>query len=193
LPGNGTPVEGVPIPDGDVVPDVVDNEDTGPLSTRMMAAVGDVGAMEAQGDGDPEAFLDALATKLAQKSGGGGGPPPKKFLGLDGGAWTKLLIGYLIAAAVGVFLWWLAVRDGLNERPTRPEVQETIKTTLGGALDRHENDRAHPKAQRQIDEIKVEQRTIRESQIRQEGIDKTQTETLKEIKDDVKRIRRRDR
>lgn len=177
---DGTPVEGVP-----AVPEPVARTDTGPLSTQMVAAMRDVGTHD---DSDPERFLDALATKLAQKTGNG--PPPKTFLGLSGGAWTKVVIGYLIAAMVGVFLWWLAVRDGLAERPTRNEVNTSIDNKLDAKVDRH-TDRPHPDTDKRLVALEREQKTIRESQIRQESNDRAQSAILSEIKDDVKRLRRR--
>lgn len=189
---NGTPVEGVPIPDhgaqygADAVPKPVERVDTGPLSTRMLAAVADVGAMPVEGVPSPEEFLDALAAKLAQKTGGGDGPPPKKFLGLGKADWIKLLIGWAVVVLVFLGTWYLSVRDGLRERPTTEQVMEVVKQGVNGHAEK-----THPTTQIQIDQIKTEQRTIRDSQIRQEQIDISQSETLDEIKEDVKLIRRR--
>ena len=199
MPRLGTPpAVGVPVPEAgaygdDAVPDAIPTEDTGRLATRLMAIVSGVDAMPEHSDVTPERLIDMLAGKVAERvggNGGGGPPPPKKFLGLDGGAWTKFLVGYLIAAVAGVFFWWLAVRDGLAARPTRDEINTSVDRKLNSAVDRH-SDKPHPPTENRLKVLEGEQRTIRDSQIRQEQIDKTQTEVLKEIKDDVKRIRRR--
>lgn len=112
----------------------------------------------------------------------------RRFLGLAPGSWTKLFLGWLLALLIATGTWWLAVRDGLRERPTTDQIDQIIRAreqTHDGAAE------AHPPIQRRLEAIDSQQRTIRDSQIRQEQIDVQQTAVLKEIKGDVKRLRRR--
>jgi hypothetical protein len=137
-------------------------------------------------DGFMTIDMEAFAHKLADQMDGRGNSG-RRFLGLDLGSWTKLSLGWLLALVVAMATWWLAVRDGLRERPTLEQIDEIIDVrdaTHGGAAD------AHPPIQRRLDTIDSEQRMIRDSQIRQEQIDKTQTDVLKDIKGDLRRLRR---
>lgn len=72
-----------------------------------------------------DAFLESLASKLAARVGGGDGSgmPPRKLLGLDGGAWTKVLMGVLAASTMTVGTWVLFVRDTLKEHSAKIEHQ----------------------------------------------------------------------
>lgn len=122
-------------------------------------------------------IVKASAIQAAQRANG----PQKKSHRLDFMDLTKFIVGLIVIVLTA---WW-ALAQKLSERPTHPAVQEMLMN--------HANGGAHPDAQEQIDEIKVEQRTIRESQIRQEFIDTAQSEALEAIKDDVKYIRRKTR
>lgn len=165
------------------IPSPIEREDTAKLSIRMMSEVASVGqAGQAVPYSDAgERFIDAVAEKFYEKVGGGdGGPPKKTFLGMDTGGWIK----YAIAAVIAAGAWYLTIRDGIKDRPTFSAMEASIEVVLM----RHANDQ-HPKTLIQIDEIRRAQQDIRESQIRQEMVGKQQAETLKEIKDELSRIR----
>lgn len=117
-------------------------------------------------------------------------PPRKKYLGLEMSAWVKLLAGWTLAIVTFVFTWYNTVNSSLEELKDRPTLQQ-IEKAIHDDLDRHTNEGAHPEAQKRLESLEEEQRVIRHSQIRQETIDTQQTETLREIRDDVKRLRRR--
>jgi len=171
------------------IPQQIEPEDTGSLSTRMVAQLADVGTMGGSVHSDSaEEFLEKLASKLYEKGGssGGGDPPPKKFLGLSYSDWAKMVIGWSVALLAFLGTWYMTVRDGLAERPTKVEVGADVQKVI--------NDHSHvthPGTEKRIEAIEKEQRTIRESQIRQEEADKGQTATLGEIKEELVRIRRR--
>lgn len=172
--------------------------DTGKISSRLHAQMaGELGQAPTMtppmGVPTPEAFLDALALKLAarvNRGPGGGEPPARRFLGLEAGGWTKLLASMLLAAAVGLITWWATVRDELRIRPTTDEVGAQITEAEAHHA---KNSEAHPPIQARIVEMEGEQRTIRESQIRQEVVERAQAKTLEEIAEDVKTLRRRGR
>ena len=137
---------------------------------------------------DPEDFLESVASKVAAKIGA---PKPtssgRVFLGMDTGAWTRLIVGWLVAVVLAGGAWWLSVRDGLAARPTFKEAA----TGAQDAIQAHEHStEAHPPIQQRLDAMEREQTLIRESQIRQEETDKAQTKVLEEIKVEVGRIRR---
>lgn len=135
----------------------------------------------------PADFLDEVALRLARRVPGAA-PRGKTLLGLGKADWGRLVIGWTVAIALGVGAWWLQVRDGLRDRPTSSTVQEGLKD----ALESHSSG-VHPKTQQDIDVLRAQAQEIREAQIRQEQIDISQTETLHEIRDDVKTLRRRSR
>lgn len=184
-----TPLHGVPLPDfgEEYAPKHIDVES----SERMSAAL----HSNASGNGElsPEKFLEALIEKLAgagvvPKDGGGGDEPPKPFTSADGYGWARKLIGGI--AALGIFLvtWYNTVNRDLENKATHDEVKQAVDSKLSG----HEG-ATHPDTAVRLKSLEREQRTIRDSQIRQETIDTVQTTTLKEIRDDVRRLRFRRR
>lgn len=107
-------------------------------------------------------------------------PAPKTYLGIDGGSWVKLLIGWTLAVVTFLFAWYNTVNaaiEDLQSRPTLLQVEERLKETSTST-------------QKKIEGVERDVQTIRESQIRQETINTEQAETLKEISQDVKQIRR---
>jgi len=184
----------VAVPSDNGTPDrPLSDEDTGRISARLHARLaGQVGAASAVtpplGTPTPEEFLDRLAEKLAARVGnGGGGNGHRRFLGLELGGWTKLLASMILAGAVALAAWWLTVRDELANRTTGPDVHRAIIE----AEAHHDRDsEAHPPIQKRLEGIEVQQRTIRDSQIRQEGIDGKQSLALESIAEDVKVLRR---
>jgi hypothetical protein len=155
-------------------------EDTGRISAQLHAQV-------AQGTdtGGAERFLDAVADRLITRINGG--PVRRRFLGLDAGSWMKLFLGWGIALGVFFATWYLSVRDGLRERPTIEQVERRV----AGEVSEHEaRGGAHPVIEKRLENVEAGQRVIRESQVRAEQVDATQTELLREVRDDVKKIRR---
>lgn len=144
------------------------------MSKELVAAGQDAGAGSAH---DATAELVGILRGLRNGNGRG-----KRFLGLTAGDWTKMLLAWGLATVVFVSTWYRTVNDGLDARPTKQAVEESIK--------QHNNAGAHPEAVERLKVLEAEQRAIRESQIRAEGVDKQQTEVLREIKTDVRRIRR---
>jgi len=140
----------------------------------------------------PDAFLEALANKVVEKigdpvGGGGGSGGGRKFLGMEAGAWTKLVVGYIVAGIMALVVWQLTIRDALGERPTKPQVEASLKKTF----DNHNiSSQSHPPIQAKLKILSTEQRTIRESQIRQEGLDREQNNSLKKIEKALTRGRR---
>lgn len=172
------------------IPETVPRETTDRLSRDLHARLAmNIGnAVPVQ----PEQVIHILAEKVAARigertAGGNGNGNGRSFLGLDRPAWARILIGWSVALILAFGGWWLAVRDGLRERPTFDEVKTEIKDT---SIDHNGAGDAHPAIQKRINEQMQEQRLIRESQIRQESTDRQQTETLNEIKNDVRRMRR---
>jgi hypothetical protein len=51
------------------------------------------------------------------------------FLGVNLDTWVKILLGWLTAALIGMGGWFLQVRDGLSDRPTKADVELKIEAT----------------------------------------------------------------
>lgn len=115
-------------------------------------------------------------------------PQPRRFLGLDKGSWMKLFLGWALAVGTFVFTWYNTVNSSLDDLKARPTAEQ-VKEIIHEDIQDHSNS-IHPPTEERLKYIEGEQKIIRESQIRQEAVDMQQTETLKEIRDDVKRIRR---
>lgn len=183
-----TPVRGVPI---EPMPEIDTGRIGHELNARIAMAAGQAQATPPTGTMSPDAFLEALANKVAQKvgngNGNGNGKKPPGFLGVTVGGWTKMLLAWLMAGIVALAAWHLTVRDELRERPTSPQVEETVRGTF-----EHHNDSsaAHPLIQKRLEKLSTEQVTIRASQVRQETLDETQTKTLERIE---KKLDRRNR
>jgi len=171
------------------------DEDTGRISARLHSQLaGEIGVAPVHtppmGTPTPDQFLDQLAEKLAARvnPGGGDGGGHRRFLGMEVGGWTKLLASMILAGAVALAAWWLTVRDELKARTTPEQVQTRIEVEAR----HHAKDAdAHPPIQKRLDKLTGEQRTIRESQIRQEEASATTAKALEGIAEDVKHLRRR--
>jgi hypothetical protein len=187
-------------------------ETTGKLNTQLLRVVedGDMSAEDANGSlhMSSEDFINRIADRVFEKmmnqpggTGGGAGSPPqsppppppeppeKRFLGMDAGNWTRFLLGLAVMATIGAVGWYLTVRDRLRDAATRGEVHEAAAS----AVHHHEENGIHPKVEKRLKVVEIEQRTIRESQIRQEGIDERQADALDDIKEDLKALKRRRR
>jgi hypothetical protein len=176
-----TPPGGVPLP-------IVGEPDSGRLGRALH---GELVAANPGGMGSGDEVLDRLAEKLAPKLNGHNGEGPKhKFLGLEVGAWTKMLVAYAIGAVVAIVVWQLTIRDELGKRPTIPQVEESSKA---GFEKHNDSAKAHPSIQERLDEVSTEQKTIRESQIQQVTTDKAQTKLLEKLDRKIDRRNRRDR
>jgi hypothetical protein len=161
------------------------NDDTGKLSLALHRTVA-LGQIAAPESSSTEDFLDALARKLAEKQGGGNGNGDgggRRIFGMHSGEWVKLLLGWVVVSLLSLATWYLSVRDGLNARPTTPEVQRTT----AAAVSEHERVGDHPKVEKRLDAMEVNVRDIKESQIRQEETHKQQSDTLQEIKQSLRR------
>jgi hypothetical protein len=179
--GGKTPPQGVPR--------LITNEpDTGRLGRALH---GELVAANPGGMDEGDDVLERLASALAPKlNGHNGGGPKHKFLGLDAATWTKTLLAWSVAAVLAVAAWYLGVRDALHERPTAPQVERSVK----GAFESHnDSSAAHPPIQRRLETLGTEQKKIRESQVRQEALDETQTKALERIERAVNKRNRRDR
>ena len=170
------------------VPTHVPREDTGRLSADVLGATTTVGEANAAAEDDLiTKFVDRVVEKLG--SGSGDDPPPRKFLGVDAGGWTKMLIGYAIIGAVVIGGSWLAIRDSLAERETHTEAAERLKVYDAG-----HSKHPHPVTDVRLQAVEKEQQTMRESLVRRDEADKAQTEVLKGIRTDLNYLRgRRDR
>lgn len=145
-------------------------------------------------------LIDALADRMAFRlKDNSSEPEVKKFLGLDRGSWTKFILGSIVAAVVWVFTWHNTVNAKIGDRPTAAEVQKKIlqisvelKKDIDSRMSTHAT-YPHPVTAGKIEAIAEKQAAIEKSQIRQEGTDKTQTEILKNIKEDMRYLKRRAR
>ena len=115
-----------------------------------------------------------------------GFPPSKKFIGVTLGGWVLFLAGLLVTGIGSGFWAFLDARDAIRDKPNT----ESVKVRVDKAIDLHERRGEHPKLEEQMRALSAEQSTIKSSQIRQEQIDQQQTEVLKEIQKDVRRIGR---
>lgn len=132
---------------------------------------------------DNEELCSSIADKVHERAMAAAPPttpPPKTYFGIEVGSWVKLLLGWTLAVGTFLFAWYNTVNtaiDDLKSRPTLFQVEERLKETSTNT-------------QKKIENLETSVQTIRESQIRQETINSEQTETLKEISQDVKQIRR---
>jgi len=190
-----TPIHDLPFLDerDGCVPKHVDMESSERLSLTLDAAVASASG-ENGSFPSPDAFLEALASKIREKTGGGDGgdgDPPDEGPAFTPHPWSSILrkAGYG-AGAIGVFLvtWYNTVNRDLDDKATHSEVVQKIDQKMV-----HHSDKPHPPTEIRLRKLEGEQRIIRESQIRQETIDQVQTVTLKEIRDDVRRLRVRRR
>jgi len=162
-------------------------ETTDRLALGLVAASKDMGlAPPHESDDTLKQLLRAVKTAVEKGGGGGDGPPPKVFLGQDSGFWLKLAISALVAVSLSLGAWFLAIRDGFAERPTSEAVGKMFRE-----YDKHHSDHPHPVTAKRLSAVENEQKLIRESQIRQEALAEVQTQTLTEIKGDLKQLRRR--
>lgn len=176
-----TPPQGVPRA-------VTSEPDTGRLSRALHGELvaANPGGMNPSG----EDVLDLLAAKLGSRIGDRTQPvqvPTATFLGLDAGAWTKMLIAAVGAALVAVTTWYLTLRDELRIRPTVPQIEEVMHESFE---QHNDSSGAHQPIQERLESVNVEQQKIRESQVRQEENGKAQTDVLKDIKNDLRRLRK---
>lgn len=156
-------------------------DDTGKISRVLHAQIA---AANPGGMGDDSEVLKKLAHLVKESGGGNGG---SRFLGLDRDSWMKMILAWVVAAGMALGAWHLAVRDALQVRPTSDQVKHEVR----GTFETHnDSSAAHPPIQHRLDKLSDTQKLIRESQIRQEETDKTQTETLKLIQVDISRLRR---
>jgi hypothetical protein len=155
------------------VPRALTNEpDTGRLSRALHGELvaANIGGMPPSGND----VLDLLAAKLAPRlNERTERVEAAVFLGLGIGAWTRMALGVVGAALIAVATWYLTLRDELRVRPTVPQVEEALRESFD-----HHNDSS---IQLRLGTLSEEQQIIRESQVRQEGIDETQTKTLDRI------------
>jgi hypothetical protein len=105
--------------------------------------------------------------------------PTPKILGLiEWGAvirWAAKAIGAALLASVVFFAGWYAtVNRGLDARPTKAELREVVRPI-----------------ERRIDTLEKEQRTIRESQIKQATDAEHTTKALKDIAREMRRLKRK--
>lgn len=174
IDGNGqTPPAGTPI----LTPEDID---TGRHSMAMSETLSGASALPGV---EPEDVLEVLAKKVAEKVGGGG-PPHRKFLGLEFGAWTKLILGWSIAAGIFLITWYNTVNANMKERPTRAEIVDTLG--VHSAV-------LHPGAVGKEDLRAVDKRVqLIEIEQRAQGVQLQNIgQGIKEIRGDVKHLRER--
>lgn len=137
--------------------------------------------------GDFTDRIDLIAERVVQKQREQSG---NIWLGKNRIDWARILLGWSVAALIAVGTWWLWVRDSIADRPTRQQVEDTVSR----GRDMHEDSyMAHPRFGEVLTRHGAEIRALQESQIRQVQIDKQQTELLREIRQDVKALRKRGR
>jgi len=182
------------------VPTPVARETTGELGGELVGATGPHPATPGGITLAPDDIINRIADRVFEKmspagAGGGGGglppdPPHKQFLGIDGGGWTRIVLSWTVAILLAVGAWWLTVRDTLKGAASKDHVEERVHKASKAAVDGHEENGAHPKIEQRLESVEIKQTVIRDSQIRQEGTDKLQSQSLDDIKDDLKYIKR---
>ena len=84
--------------------------------------------------------LDQLAERIALRTNGGGGGDGggRKFFGIDGHKlWGKAI--YAVAGAVVfLFSWYVAVNQGLENRPTKEQMKAAVETEVTEKINVHE-------------------------------------------------------
>jgi hypothetical protein len=123
---------------------------------------------------------DVVADKRQKRATWSNQLPTKRNLGL------QLITALGMSGILVVGGWWLWVRDGISNAATRDYAVDASKA----AVDTHELLGEHPKLEKRMVNVELEQRTIRESQIRQEVTAEATAETLKIIQADVKKLSR---
>lgn len=154
------------------VPEPVVDETTGRVEAVLGSAV--------RGDRPGRVTLDDMARKIAEhnrKLAGG------TFLGMSREGWARTIVAWVAGAILAIGAAWLSLRDTVAASASRSWVEEAIET--------HRTVETHVVTESDLDAIRAEQRTIRESQIRQEEAAKATAEVLSEIKVELRRARRR--
>lgn len=170
------------------------SDDTDRVSRKLHAEIANLELSDGQkaSGASPDEFLDRLAEKLASRvgrgdnDGGNGRGNGRKLLGVQIGSWMQWVVGFLILGVIGAATWWLKLRDDLRDRPTTEQVREVLDAKTRD----HEDRGSHPKIEQRLEGLEGSQRLIRESQVRQEGIDSRQADTLEAIRDDLRNRRR---
>jgi len=133
-------------------------------------------------DVSPDEFLDKLAFELARRapkqSGGGGGEPPKTFLGLDGGAWTKLLFWGVLGCLAALGSWALVVHDTMKEHAHELEVHESLPMHTAAVKEVRQ-------IRQQVDTVEAQQRKIAQ------GIEQLKKEQVDDLKEELREARRK--
>lgn len=124
--------------------------------------------------------LDAFARKIAELNRAQRG---RTFLWMGKEAWARLAVTWIVGGLLVAGGWWLAARDTLRAAVNEDQVEALIE--------KHQAAETHPETDKELDAIRVEQRVIRESQIRQEEAAKATAAALQDIKADLRRRRRR--
>ena len=128
---------------------------------------------------DDDEFMSEFARKVASST-----PPERTFLGLKWDAWVKFLLPLLVAASLGAFAWYQSV----EEKPTVEEVGDLVKRDLT-----IHSLTPHNATAIRLEKLETITQELKESSIRAEQVHRTQGEVLREIRDDVKQLRRNHR
>jgi hypothetical protein len=168
-----------------------------PRANTPELSVGLYKAAHAEETQSADAFLEALAVKLAGKvggGGGGGGPPKREFFGLTAGAWVRTMTGMLIAGVITAGAWVLLVRDTLKDHgaqiedhTSKPMHQEAAKAVRG-------IDRRLGAVEGAVKTFNTEQAKIITGigELKKENLDKIKTER-DELKEENRRLERASR
>lgn len=185
-------------------------ETTGELNEQLLRVVDSGEVTPADADGalrmSSDDFINRIADRVFEKmvvtggppppGGSGGsdgtppGPPRHTFLGVDVGWWMRTAVGWTVAILLAIGAWWLTVRDTLKNAASQSHVEKRVHEASKAAVSGHEENGAHPKIEKRLEGVEIKQEAIRDSQIRQEGTDKSQSDALDDIKDDLKYIKR---
>ena len=115
--------------------------------------------------------------------------PEKTFLGFDWKNWIGWFTKGAVVVVVFLFTWYNTVNSSIDDRPTHEQAHDIANS----AINEHGDHGHHPQIEEAIKAHDEQLRKLSDIQIEQTTVMKQQSETLGEIKEELRRDRRRNR